>query len=89
MSSFSPGFSLYFTKDYDPELQGLLTAQSTELDPAKRNAQTAEIQQIIVEKGYAFPATEGSQTQAAGPKIHGLSFQAPWWPSYVDAWIEN
>ena len=89
VSSFSPGFSLYFTKDYDPELQGLLTAQSTELDPAKRNAQTAEIQQIIVEKGYAFPATEGSQTQAAGPKVHGLSFQAPWWPSYVDAWIEN
>ncbi|MFD6513679.1 ABC transporter substrate-binding protein [Rhodococcus sp. NPDC060176] len=89
VSSFGPGFSLYFTEDYDPELQSLLTAQSTELDPSQRNEQTAEIQRIIVEKGYAFPATEGSQTQAAGPKVHGLAFQAPWWPSYVDAWIEK
>ena len=89
VSAFAPGFSQFFTEDYDPELQSLLTAQSTELDPSKRNAQTAEIQRIIVEKGYAFPTTEGSQTQAAGPKVHGLAFQAPWWPSYVDAWIEQ
>ncbi|MGC0366811.1 peptide/nickel transport system substrate-binding protein [Rhodococcus sp. 27YEA15] len=89
VSSFAPGYSQFFTKDYDPQLQDLLAAQSRELDPDKRNQQTAEIQRIIVEKGYAFPATEGSQTQAAGPKVHGLSFQAPWWPSYVDAWIES
>ncbi|SNT49838.1 ABC transporter substrate-binding protein [Rhodococcoides kyotonense] len=89
VSAFDPTYSNYFKASYDPELEGLLDTQASELDDTKRGELADRIQQIIVERGYAFPVTEGSQTQAAPPTVHGLSFQAPWWPSFVDAWIEE
>lgn len=87
VSSFDPDFSQFYKTSYDPELEGLLQEQGHELDPAKRNDLAAQIQERVVRRGYAVPVTEGSQTQAAPATVHGLSFQAPWWPAYVDAWV--
>ncbi|MFD1815245.1 ABC transporter substrate-binding protein [Rhodococcus gannanensis] len=89
VSAFDPDFSQFYKTSYDPELEELLQAQSHELDPEKRNEQAGKIQELVVERGYALPVTEGSQTQAAPATVHGLSFQAPWWPSYVDAWVSE
>jgi peptide/nickel transport system substrate-binding protein len=89
VSSFDPNYSNFYKSSYDPELEQLLDAQTTELDENARGELADRIQKIIIDRGYAFPVTEGSQTQAAPPTVHGLSFQAPWWPSFVDAWIEE
>ncbi|WP_072807119.1 ABC transporter substrate-binding protein [Rhodococcoides yunnanense] len=89
VSAFDPTYSNYFKSSYDPELEGLLDAQASELDDTARGELADRIQEIIIDRGYAFPITEGSQTQAAPTTVHGLSFQAPWWPSFVDAWIEE
>lgn len=89
VSNFDPTYSNYFKESYDPELEGLLDEQASELDDTARTDIVDQIQEIIVDRGYAFPITEGSQTQAAPTTVHGLSFQAPWWPSFVDTWIEE
>ncbi|OZC52187.1 hypothetical protein CH289_07360 [Rhodococcus sp. RS1C4] len=89
VSAFDPTYSNYFKSSYDPELEHLLGEQASELDDVTRRELANRIQDTIVDRGYAFPITEGSQTQAAPSTVHGLSFQAPWWPSFVDTWIEE
>jgi peptide/nickel transport system substrate-binding protein len=89
VSAFDPTYSNYFKSSYDTELEGLLDQQASELDDTARGELADRIQDIIVDRGYAFPITEGSQTQAAPTTVHGLSFQAPWWPAFVDTWIEQ
>ncbi|MBM9466700.1 ABC transporter substrate-binding protein [Nakamurella leprariae] len=89
VSYFDPDFSTYLTESYDPELEQLLSEQTSELDVAQRQELLAQIQQIVIERGYGIPVNESSQTLAFAPEVHGVDFEAPWWPTFVDTWIEQ
>ena len=89
LSAFSSEFSSRVAVDPDEELLDLLYAQAVELDPDARAADSAEIQRIIVEEGLAFPVHEMVSLIATSSDVHDVSFTAPWWAVFGDAWIEG
>lgn len=89
VSAFHPDFATNFSASYDEELEELLERQTAELDVAARQELIEQIQHIIVTRGYAFPTTEAAHTVAYRPGVHDVGFQAPWWPTFADTWIES
>jgi peptide/nickel transport system substrate-binding protein len=89
VSDFDYLYSDEFKKPYNSQLQSLLQEQSSQLNAVKRQQELAQIQEIILQQGYDFPISQESQELTAGPSVHGLSFEAPYWPDFFDTWISS
>lgn len=89
LSSFSSQFATRVKVDPNPELIQLLEEQSVELDTDKRTELSHRIQEIIVGDGLGFPIHETTSVIATKTNVHDVSFTAPWWAIFGDAWIEQ
>ncbi|WP_093075852.1 ABC transporter substrate-binding protein [Pseudonocardia oroxyli] len=70
----------------DSPLQGLLTAQAAEPDPAKRTALVAQAQQEILAEGVFVPVVELTTVLGVGAQVHGITFDASSRIQLHDAW---
>ncbi|GLU29156.1 ABC transporter substrate-binding protein [Brucella sp. NBRC 12950] len=70
-----------------PEINELLSAQSKILDFEKRAESVRKVQQLILEKGYAFPIKESVTILATSPKISDAWLSTPRWPVLYDTWL--
>ncbi|MEV4206077.1 ABC transporter substrate-binding protein [Nocardia salmonicida] len=68
------------------ELDGLLTAQAAEADPAKRAPLVEQAQQLVVRNAYVIPVVELETVLAAAPTVHGLTFESSSRTRLHDTW---
>ncbi|WP_435656607.1 ABC transporter substrate-binding protein [Brucella pituitosa] len=70
-----------------PELNELLSEQSKILDPEKRAESVRRIQEIVIEKGYAFPIKESVTILATSSRVSDTWLSTPRWPVLYDTWL--
>ncbi|MEV6218357.1 ABC transporter substrate-binding protein [Nocardia sp. NPDC051833] len=68
------------------ELDGLLTAQAAETDQAERQPIVERAQQLVVRNAYVIPVVELETVLAAGPTVHGLTFESSSRTRLHDTW---
>lgn len=73
----------------DTELNGLLEAQTAEVDPAKRLEIIGDIQNHVLDQALLIPIFEEPQIFAAGTYVNGLEFEAVGRPSFYDTWLSE
>ena len=73
----------------DDKLNDLLTAISAEVDPKKRLALTADVQNYLLDQAYIIPIFEEPQVFAGAPYLKGVNFEAVGRPSFYGAWLEK
>lgn len=71
----------------EPDLDALLDQQSVAVDPARRIALVAQIQNRIIDQGYAVPIKESNTVFAVAPNVRGLWLSTPRWPVLHDTWL--
>lgn len=71
----------------EPELDALLDQQSVSVDPARRTALVAQIQNRIIDQGYAIPLKESNTVFAVASNVRGLWLSTPRWPVLHDTWL--
>ena len=71
----------------EPDLDALLDQQSVAVDPARRTALVAQIQNRIIDQGYAVPIKESNTVFAVAPNVRGLWLSTPRWPVLHDTWL--
>ena len=89
LSAYTSEYAARVNVDPNPELHDAIHAQSVELDPERRQELSEQIQRTIVTEGLGFPIHEAVSVVAAKPTVHDVSFTAPWWAIFGDAWIEQ
>ncbi|MEV6062997.1 ABC transporter substrate-binding protein [Nocardia asteroides] len=67
-------------------LDGLLAAQAAEADPARRAPLVEQAQQLVVRNAYVIPVVELETVLAAGPSVHGLTFESSSRTRLHDTW---
>ncbi|MFI6325692.1 TIGR04028 family ABC transporter substrate-binding protein [Nonomuraea sp. NPDC050556] len=70
----------------DPKLDKLLEEESALADKDQRNAKVAEIQNYVIDQGYAIPLFEEPQVYGVAPNVHGVAFEAVARPSFYNVW---
>lgn len=73
----------------DDKLNELLIAVSAEVDPKKRLALTADVQNYLLDQAYVIPIFEEPQVFAGAPYLKGINFEAVGRPSFYGAWLEK
>ncbi|MBA0038696.1 TIGR04028 family ABC transporter substrate-binding protein [Pantoea sp. BIGb0393] len=73
----------------DDKLNTLLLSISSEVDPAKRLAVTADAQRYLLDQAYVIPIFEEPQVFAGAPWLKGVNFEAVGRPSFYGAWLEK
>ncbi len=73
----------------DDKLNDLLIAVSAEVDPKKRLALTADVQNYLLDQAYVIPIFEEPQVFAGAPYLKGINFEAVGRPSFYGAWLEK
>ncbi|MGC6386397.1 TIGR04028 family ABC transporter substrate-binding protein [Ewingella sp. S1.OA.A_B6] len=73
----------------DDKLNDLLIAVSAEVDPQKRLALTADVQNYLLDQAYVIPIFEEPQVFAGAPYLKGINFEAVGRPSFYGAWLEK
>lgn len=69
------------------ELDDVLAAQASATDPAEREKNVAQAQQLITENYYVVPVVELTTVLAHGPKIRDITFDASSRIHLFDAWV--
>lgn len=73
----------------DDKLNDLLIAVSAEVDPKKRLALAADVQNYLLDQAYVIPIFEEPQVFAGAPYLKGINFEAVGRPSFYGAWLEK
>ncbi len=71
----------------DPEIDGLIAAQATELDPAARDAILARLQDRIMDLGLIYPLYQGAFLYGVRDGVEGFHTNKLAYPYYADVWI--
>ncbi len=70
----------------DGELNALLDAIASEVDPDCRLDLVGEVQAYVINQAYAIPIFEEPQVFATAPHVHGFAFEAVARPSFYAIW---
>jgi peptide/nickel transport system substrate-binding protein len=81
-----PGWKQLFC---DPQLDELLNATDTEMDPAKRLDLVKEAQQYILEQAIVIPFASDWYMAATRSEVHGLRYDSTFGFTYEDVWISQ
>ncbi|CAB3888315.1 Nickel-binding periplasmic protein [Achromobacter insuavis] len=71
----------------EPALDALLDQQSVAVDTARRKDLVAQVQNLIIDQGYAVPIKESNTVFAVAPDVRGLWLSTPRWPVLHDTWL--
>jgi peptide/nickel transport system substrate-binding protein len=81
-----PGWKELFC---DEELDKILTAADTEMDPVKRIELVKQAQQYILEKAIVIPFASDWYQSASHQSINDLRYDATFGLTYDDVWISQ
>ncbi len=73
----------------DTKLDGLLSAQALEFDPAKRKAAIQAIEDYVLGQGYVIPLYDETQVFGLGPKVHGFGTESTARSWFYDTWLSQ
>lgn len=72
-----------------PQLDDVLVAQLTTVDPAARGELIGQAQQLVLDNGLWIPTVELSQAIGVGPTVQDLAFEASARLQFFDAWLSE
>ncbi|SIS22630.1 peptide/nickel transport system substrate-binding protein [Williamsia sterculiae] len=72
-----------------PALEQAFAGELATVDTTKRNALLATAQQQLLDNGFYVPTIELSQAIGAGPKAHGVRFDASARLQFHDTWLSK
>ena len=73
----------------DPEIDGIIAAQATELDPAARNALLARLQEKIMDEALIYPLYQGAFLYGVRDGVEGFHTNKLAYPYYADVWVSQ
>jgi peptide/nickel transport system substrate-binding protein len=87
---YSPTFRVAASvaKVDDPELDQLLNAGYTELDPGKRADIYARAQRTILDRTYSIPTYVLIYNVAVANRVRGIAIDVHGFPVFQDAWVQ-
>jgi peptide/nickel transport system substrate-binding protein len=71
----------------DPEIDGIIAAQASELDPDARNALLARLQDKIMDEALIYPLYQGAFLYGVRDGVEDFHTNKLAYPYYADVWL--